>query len=254
MVSSRFVEKTDTSCRGSTSGRYYFFGEVSPLRSNSYANAKGWDGLTYAFTESLKNSSLNEMILLLHTSIPGPRGWRLEYVRPVYYNRLDNVPKLLLSTTWRALDNEQGGDYEEEIDEIQVKAAKVIQGAYRRHLEWKQAGAARKIQAAYCRHLKRKRVVRQGIDAIQAHYWHLLRRRSMEMEWSRNSQYYLLFRVPLAYILVCLDATRTFAESKKKEVRKRLVTEDPTGLEELMEVLRQHRCDDVDCALCYLLV
>ena len=137
-----------------------------------------------------------------------------------------------------------GGDHKQEIDERVVGAAKTIQNAYRRHLGRKRAvrdNAAKKIQAAYLRHLKRKSVVRKGIDATQARYWHLLRKRSMEMEWTKGSRYYLLFRVPLAYILVCLDVIGEFIESKKKESKKRMATEDDRDLEELMEALHQQR-------------
>jgi len=139
-----------------------------------------------------------------------------------------------------------GRDHEQEIDGGMVKAAKTIQDAYRRHLARQRAvrdGEAKKIQAAYRRHLKRKNVVRKGIDATQARYWHLLRKRSMEMEWTKGSRYYLLFRVPLAYILVCLDVIGEFVESKKKEAKKRMATEDDRDLEGLMETLHQHRCD-----------
>jgi hypothetical protein len=134
-----------------------------------------------------------------------------------------------------------GGDPKQEIDEGMVKAAKTIQDAYRVAMERKRAvrdSAAKKIQAAYLRHLKRKSIVRKGIDATQARYWHLLRKRSMEMEWTKESRYHLLFRVPLAYILVCLDVIGEFVESKKKEAKKRMATEGDKDLEELMEALR----------------
>ena len=359
------------------------------LRPNSYADAKCWDDLVYAFTGSLKNSSLDEIILLLHDTIPPPCGWRSKYVRLVSYNRLDEVPELLLSTAssvlrigsipahqqWSPLEAETGvqpdgnhdgqeqqkpidvpeeriedeegaeavvsdRDHGEETYETRVNAVKVIQDAYCRHLErkragaarriqvayrrylerkqaaaekvqaayrchveWKQAdaamkiqdayrrhlerkrtGAARKIQAAYRRylerkqaavarkirdayrshlerkrvgaakkiraayrfHLKQKSVNRVGIDAIQTRYWRLLRERSMEMEWSKDSQYYLLFRVPLGYILACLDLIKTFVESERKEVMKRMMTEDNRDLEELMEALNQYRCGSID--------
>ena len=135
----------------------------------------------------------------------------------------------------------------EEIDWARFHAAVVIQDAYRCHLERKWSGAVRKIQAAYRRHLKRKSVVYEGIDATQAHYWDLLRKRSTEVEWTKDSRYYLLFRVPLADILVCLDAIKTFVESEKKEAKKRVMTEDDKHLEELMKVLDQHRYDNVGC-------
>ena len=252
------------------SGGCHSSGKVLPLRSNSYANAECWDDLVYVFIESLKNSSLDEMVLLLHTTIPGPYGRRSKYVRPVSYNRLDDIPRLLLST--RALSglrngvsltrqqgpwvgvavgaqpnsDRNGRDHEQENQETRVNAAKAIQDAYRRHLERKRVGAARKIQTAYRRYLERKKVVRTGIDAIQARYWHLLRKSSMEMKWPKNSQYYLLFRVPLADILVCLNVIKTFADSKKKEIKERLTTEDDR---DLGEALHQNRYDKVDRTL-----
>lgn len=262
------------------------------LRPNSYADAEDWDDLVHASIESLKHSSLDEMILLVHNTIPGQYEERPKYVRLVTYSTLDEIPRLL-STTPAALrtgsaaahqerqraevatevqpdgdgdeqaqeehveipqrsiaDGKEGeeamssGDHEEEIDETLDNAAKVIQGAYRRHLEQKRqrrAVAARKIQATYRRYLKRKSVVHQGVDAAQAHYWHLLRKRSLEMGWSKDSRYYILFRFPLAYILVCLDVIKTFAESEKKDVKERILAEGNKGLEGLMKVLGQHR-------------
>jgi len=159
-----------------------------------------------------------------------------------------NTPQERVTEENEAEETKSGRDHETEIDESEVKAAKTIQGAYRRHLGRKRAvrdSAAKKIQAAYLRHLKRKSIVRKGIDATQARYWHLLRRRSMEMEWTKESRYNLLFRVPLAYILVCLDVIGGFVESKKKESKKRIATEDNRGLEELMDAVQQQRCDSI---------
>ena len=83
----------------------------------------------------------------------------------------------------------------------------------------------------------RKSIVRKGIEATQAQYWHLPRKRSMEMKWSKKSRYYLLFRVPLAYVLVCLDTIKPFIESEKKEAKKWTITGHHIRLEELMEIL-----------------
>ena len=214
------------------------------------------------------------MILLLQTKMPVPYRQQSEYVRPVSYNGLDKIPQLLLSTapsTWKTgttppyqrrpraaattgakpnddynrrgrrsfgiprraayrrrreaimFDEDEG----EEIDETLANAAKAIQGAYRRHL-------------------KRKNVARSGIDMTQAHYWQLLHKRSIEMGWSKDSRYYLLFRVPLAYILVSLDVVKEFVESEKKEAKKRMMAEGDQDLEELMEALDQRRCVGVD--------
>ena len=282
--------------RGSINGRYHLLVKMPLLKSNSYADAKYWDDLVYAFTESLRGSLLDEIIHLLHASIPGSHGWRSKYVRQVSYDWLEEVPKLLLSmapNTWRigttpdyqqqpyvetttevqpGIDHDgQGqpkhidipqekitdgeevdtsdGDHEQEIDETRTSAAKTIQDAYRRHLERKRASAARKIQAAYRRHLKRKSIIRRGIDATQVRCWHALRKRSMEIKWSKDSRYYLLFRVPLAYILVCLDEIKGFVESEKKDAKKWVMTEDDKNLEDLMDALDQYRCDGADLLL-----
>ena len=271
--------------------------EVLLLRLNSYADAQSWDDLVYVFTETLKDSPLDEIVLLLHTNIPGSLGWRSKYVRPVFHNRLDEVPGLLLSMASspktvatpahpqrprveappeaqsdgdhgeegqeKCIDIPQekitdgaeaevvipGGDHEEETNGARLNAARTIQDAYRRHLERKWADAARRIQAAYRRRMKRKNIVRKGMEATQAHCWQLLREESMKMEWSKNSRYYLLFRVPLAYILVCLDAVKSFVESKKKESKRRLMIEDHKGLEELMDALNQYGYDSTGHAL-----
>ena len=106
--------------------------------------------------------------------------------------------------------------------------------------------AAKTIRGAYLHHLDRKNVVRKGIDATQARYWHLLRKRSMEMEWSEDSRYYLLFRVPLARILACLEVIGAFIGSKKKEVEKWMMTEGHRDLERQIRALQQYRYDGFD--------
>jgi len=284
-VCNRYAKEMVNLHRGHINGRHRLSVEILSLRFNSYVNADGWDDLVHAFTEPLKNSPLDELVLLLHTATPGSDKPHPRYARPVSYNRLDEVPELLLSIIPSASRTDvtptdkrrprgevatgnHGGQnrvgipeeriaggkgaegfvldwsYEEELCQTRINAARVVQNAYRRHLERKRAGAARKIQAAYRRHLKEKSVVREGIDAAQAHYWHLLRKRSMEMKWANGSRYYLLFRVPLAYILVCLDEIKAFVESQKKGAKKRMMTEDHGGLEELMEALNQYRYDN----------
>ena len=225
------------------------------LRSSSYTDAEGWDDLVHVFTESLKHSSLDEMILLLHHTTPlVPHVRRSEYVRPVFYNTLDEIPQLLLSTApgawktgaapayqqiphvettaadWEEAEVIASDEDEEETSLIQFYAAKAIQDAYRRHLEWKS-------------------IVGSRIDPTQAHYWDLLRKRSSEMELSKDSRYYLLFRVPLAYVLVSLDAIKAFVESEKKGANKRMMAEDDENLEELIEALDRYRYDSVDHTL-----
>ena len=57
-------------------------------------------------------------------------------------------------------------------------------------------------------------------------------------------------RDPLEYVLEGLDMIKVFAESEKKEAKKRrMMTEDKKCYQELTEALTQHRCDDVYCSL-----
>jgi hypothetical protein len=146
-----------------------------------------------------------------------------------------------------------GSQHKQEFDsKIRINAAKVIQDAYRayrRHFEQKRASAARKIQAAHRRHLKRKNAVHKEIIESQAQYGHLLHMRSREMEWSKDLQYYLLFRVPLADILESLNTIGAFFQSEKKRANKRTV--DPQNMDhgELMKAVDQYRYESVDCTL-----
>ena len=166
-----------------------------------------------------------------------------------HQQRIDDIPQEGVAEGNEAEVVPSSGDHEE-IDETLSNAAKVIQDAYRHHLERKRTPAVRKIQAAYRRHLKRMSVVRTGIDENQAHYWQLLRQRSTEMEWSKDSRYYLLFRVPLAYILACLDAIKAFIDSEDDAGKKRLNAGAYQDIDDLMEALTKYRYDNIDCALC----
>ena len=57
-------------------------------------------------------------------------------------------------------------------------------------------------------------------------------------------------RDPLQCVLEWLDMIKTFAESEKKEAKKRrMVTEDKKNYQELTEALTQHRCDSIYCTL-----
>ena len=282
------------------SGRYLLSVGALVLRSNSYADAKGWNDLVHAFTESLKHPSSDKMILLLHKAIPGSHRRWSDHVFPVAYDTLDGVPKLLISKvpstvrsgitripqqqhhvegvaegqfdhdrhpqstpidaprkevsdTKAAKVNRSDSNHEQEYDKIRVKAAKVIQSAYhayRHRLERKQVIAARKIQAAYHRYLTRRDIVRNGIDEIQVRFWTLLRERSREMKWPKDSRYYLLFRVPLGDILVCLNTIGKFLTSSKKEVNKRITDTENKGQWCFVKAGDQYRYDRVGWVLC----
>lgn len=198
-------------------------GEIILLKFDSYADAKGWGDLAHAFMESLKNSPFDELILLLYTDIPSVPRQPSKYIRTVSYDTLDAVPGLLgmASSPFRAspvpthqtephAEVEAGVQHSEQEQKIGVEIGE------------RQVNAAKTIQVAYRRYLKRKDVDRKEVDKTQAHYWNPLRQRSSEMKWSKDSQYYILFRVPLADILICLDVLKVFFDSQKKNANKRM--------------------------------
>jgi hypothetical protein len=165
------------------------------LKPNSYANAEGWDDLVHALTES-NHSSLDEMILLVYKGIPGPYKQRPKYVRLVSYNRLDEVPKLLLSV-----------------------APSALRKGRKRHVEMPQEGITNGTEA--------------GVEMSVRDY-------EQEIDEIRD---------PLACVLECLDAIKAFAESEKREAKRRRTIEGGESLQELTEALNQHRCDGVYCTL-----
>jgi len=254
-------------------GRRYLSVKVLLLRSSRYADAKDWDDLLSVFAESVKKSSPDDIILLLHTTNPGLHEQHSEWVRPISHSQLSEIPQLLAPSALKTGDapaeeqrsnveaaivpRSDGQGQQKPIDNTPreravdgKKAGAVVPGGFDEEIEEDpRINATKVVQDAYRRHLKRKKMVRRGIEATRAHYWRLLRARSMEMEWPKDSQYYLLFRVPLAYILACLDTVKAFIESEKKEAKKRLMIEDHADLEGSMEALNQFRCDSIDFAL-----
>jgi len=182
--------------RGFISGRHFPQENILLLRPNSYADANGWDDPVHAFTESLNHSSLDEMILLVRTGIPGKYEQRPKYVSLVSYEKLDEVPRLL-SLAPGALGSG--------------------------------TTSARK-QRPYI----------EVVTRVQSNGDH-------------DGQGYVKIneaRDPLEYVLEWLDMIKAFAESGKKEAKKRrMVTEDKKNYQELTEALTQHRYDGVYCTL-----
>jgi len=102
-ASSHYTKETKNSHQGSINGRHRSLAKILLLRPNSYADAKDWDDLVHAFTESLNHSPLDEMILLVHVDTPSPSKRQQKCVRRVSYDELDEVPELLRSVAPRVL-------------------------------------------------------------------------------------------------------------------------------------------------------
>ena len=218
-MSDRCAKERDSSHRGSIAGRDRSSAKILLLRPNSYADANDWDDLVYAFTESLKDSSLDEMILLVHASIHGPYERRPNYVRPVSYNELDEVPKLLLSVIPNSL---RSGTTSVRRQRPHVEEATRIQPNDGR-------GQEKRVE------MPQKRIT----DGTEPETGMAGRDHEQEIDEIQG---------PLAYVLECLDVIKAFAESEK-EANKRLMTTDYRGVEEPMEAINQHKYGNVNCAL-----
>ena len=167
------------------------------LKPDSYTNANSWRDLAHAFTGSLKDSSHDEMILLINTSILGPRVWRSKHVRAVTYRRLDEVIKLLstapnASRTGLIPSNQQrphveavtevqpdgDEDAQEEQNHIDVPQEKIVDGReaeaamssgnHEEEIDESRVNAAKAIQDAYRHCLERKRI--RAAKKIQVAY------------------------------------------------------------------------------------
>ena len=207
--------------RGSISGRHRSLEKILLLRPNSYADANDWDDLAYAFAESLKDSSLDEMILLVRATIPGQYERRPKYVRLVSYNTLDEVPELLLSVTPNSL---RSGTTSVRQQRPYVKVVTRVQS----NSDHTGRGQEKRVE------MPQERIV----DGTEA-----------DMSGRDHKEEINEIRDPLAHVLQCLDVIKAFAESEKKEAKRRMMTEDNKNLEELTGTLNKHRCDDVYCTL-----
>ena len=218
--------------------------KLSVLRSNSYADAKSWDDLVNAFAESLKDSPFDELILLLHTDLPAPVRHLSEYIRVVTHSWLEEVPGLL-SVAPNAFRARATSAQEAEPQDGDVSGGQHNSGDGERGQERSTASyetrvdAAKTIQGIYRRHLRRKDAVPKGIDVAQADRWRSLRQSSKEMEWPKNSQYYILFRVPLGSVLACLDTIAGFLSSEKGRANQKMKKAGGKDLEAAMEVFNK---------------
>ena len=205
------------------------------LRFNSYTYAKNWDDLENALNKSLNDSPFDELIHLLHADLPARIRCPSEYVRVLTYNRLEEVPELLAMAP---------SPFRTRIvttQEVRPQDGEVCEGQEFLGSDAVRVCAADKIRAAYSCYLKRKDVVLKGIDVAQADRWCSLRQRSKEMEWPKNSQYYILFRVPLGSVLACLDTIARFLSSEKVKVSRRVMKAGGKGLEAAMEDFKKLR-------------
>jgi hypothetical protein len=228
-----------------------------------YAEATDWWGLVMVFTKWLADSSLDEIILLLHSRAPKYQGWVSRYVRTVMYGSIEEIPDRLRAKAASYTDPHapvdsspnppppSGHQAELENDDGQQKLpvlpeedvlnqsggeAPVDNGGQEDvPASPEEIQAVLVIGSAYRRVITRKKEVLKGIGATRARFWSLLRDRASSMKWSRHRGYIMLMQGPLVHVLVCLDCIKMFADHIKKDTKKQLQVGDHMRLEELIE-------------------
>jgi hypothetical protein len=215
------------------------------------------------FTKSLSDSTLDEMILLLHSKAPKFQGWVSRYVRTVVYENIEEIPDRLRAKASGRVDTRAPADLppshptpethpiEPKNDEGQQKHPDLPEedvlipsdgeppvdngGQEEVSASPEEIRAALTIEAAYHRVMTRKKEVREGADATRARLWSLLHDRVSSMEWSWPQKYKLLMQGPLVHVLVCLDGIKMFADQISRDSKKQLQGDDHRRIEELIE-------------------
>ena len=200
------------------------------------------------FTRSLSGSTLDEMILLLHSKAPEFQEWVSRYVRIVTYDNIEEIPDRFRA---EAADLPEGRPIEPENDDSQQQQPALPEedvlnpndseanvdhgGQDEAPASPEETRAVLLIETAYQRFSKQKKEVLKGVDATRARLWSLLHSRASSMEWSGRERYKLLMQGPLVHVLVCLDGMKIFTDYLKKDSKKQLQGSDHKRLEELIE-------------------
>ena len=214
------------------------------------------------FTKSLSDSTLDEMILLLHSEAPKFHGWVSRYVRTVMYENIEEIPGRLRAKAIGRADirapahpppgfpTPGGHPIEPENDDQQKhpdlpeedvlnprNGESPVDNSSQEEatVSPEETRAALVIEAAYYRAMARKKEVLKGIDATRARLWYLLRDRASSIRWSRHKRYKLLMQGPLVHVLVCLDGVKMFADQTSRDSKKQLQQDDHIRLEELIK-------------------
>lgn len=248
----------------STVRNWYIFSRYSlDLKALRYAEASDWWGLVTVFTKSLSDSKLDEMILLLHSKAPKFQGRVSQYVRPVMYEKIEEIPDRLRAKAVGPVDartetvpspgflgpeglptelrndggqKKQSAFAEEGVLSPNDNELPVDNGSQDQvSASPKEIKAVLVIETAYHHVSTRRKEAINGIDAIRARFWSLLHERASSMEWSGHTRYRLLMQGPLVHVLVCLDGIKRFADYVNKDSKKKLRGDDHKRLEELIE-------------------
>ena len=227
---------------------YSFVKHSSNLHALRYAEALDWRGLVNVFTKSLSDSTLDEMILLLHSKGPKFEGWVSRFVRTVKYENIKEIPDRLAKTTLctdtRAPADPplEPGNYdgqehhslpEEDILNSNDDGAPVDSGGQEEAPPSpEELRLVRKVEAVYQRSMIRKKA---AINPTITRLWSLLYDRASSMKLQKHETYRLLMQGPLVHVLVCLDGIKMFADRINKDSKEQLKGDDHRKLEELID-------------------
>ena len=210
------------------------------------------------FTKSLSDSTLDEIILLLHSKAPKYQGWVSRYVRTVMYDNVEEIPDCLRAKATGVpagpprifsapeghsieLENDGGQEKHPDLPEEDVLSPNDGElsvdnsGQEGASMSPEETRAVLTIEAAYHRITRRRKETLGSISATRVRVWSLLRDRASSMEWPRHKRYKLLMQGPLVHVLVCLDGIKVFADQANKDSKKQLQKADHRRLEELIE-------------------
>jgi hypothetical protein len=223
-----------------------------------------------AVRKSASDSSVDEMILLLHTKKQTrPIPW-FPHTRVIIYEREDDIRKLVAfgAETATALRAEAKAfvpvvsqapsshpTAEEEHDDLQEEEF-VTEEAEENALEDMVEGdtatlsteptdnlqtfseehiaAVELFQRTYRRNRSKHQASSQGgLTAERTKLWDACEAASHKIEWPFNF-YKKLFLGPLAHILLCLQGASSYAHSTKKELKKKMNVKEHHGWEDAM--------------------
>ncbi len=236
-------------------------------------NARSWDGLARTVRQSVKGSSLDEMIQLHHGSLPVPKS-TIPNVRRVVYTRVEDIPYLLKTDASGAaasglraeavpfvpvrlpseLDGQDGpseesklGGEEDMIEEVVdmeniAQAIAAEQATVAAALSPEEVAAARTIAVAYQRHAVRLRSLKKNpMEEKRGRIFSAFFAQSQTMEWPHR-YYRMLFNGPIPHLFIAVEGMKNHLYEARSVARKRFNVVKHLELENMKSSLTQMKC------------
>ncbi|KAI0716097.1 hypothetical protein C8T65DRAFT_606293 [Cerioporus squamosus] len=239
-----------------------------------YVTARSWDVLARTVRQSVKGSSLDEMIQLHHGSLPVPKS-TIPNVRRVVYNRVEDIPYLLKTDASGAVtgglraeaapfvpvrlpselegqdgpseetveENKFGGD-EDIIEEVvdMENIAHVIaaeQANVAATLSPEEVAAAQTIAVAYQRYISRLRWLKKApVEETRRRTVSTFYTQGLTMEWPHR-YYRMLFLGPIPHLYIAVESMKNHLHEARSAARKRFNIVKHLELENVQSSLTQ---------------